>query len=326
LIQLADGDVIFISPRQNTVVVSGEAKIAKRFEFQSSGLTIAQLSQLVKPSSRATHIRITRNSGIIKNIDYYTLADANEVEIHNGDAVEFTADKKPGTISVRVEGEHLSPQEYVLPYGARIGELLQKIKFSERSDTASMQLYRESVKERQKIKLAASLKTLESSVLTARSSSSDESAIRKEEAARVLQWVERAKSIEPTGQVLIAQADNRDGLLLENGDIIKVPARDGLVLVAGEVLFPNSIAYDESLQLQDYVNLAGGYTQNADDSRILILHRDGNVEDGSASSELRAGDGIMVMPQVDAKLFQVSKEFIQILFQIGIAASVLLLL
>lgn len=326
LIQLADGDVIFISPRQNIVKVLGEAKTTKRFEFQGDSLTVAQLSSLAKPFSRTTHVRITRNSGVIKNIDYYALGDANEVVIHNGDTVEFTTDKKPGTISVRVEGEHSSAQEYVLPYGARIGELLQKVKFSERSDTASIQLYRESVRERQKIKLAASLKTLEASVLTARSGSSEESAIRKEEAARILQWVERAKTIEPTGQVLIAQADNRDGLLLENGDIIKIPARDGLVLVAGEVLFPNSIAYDEELSLEDYINLAGGYTQNADDSRILILHRDGNVEDGSANSELRAGDGIMVMPQVDAKLFQVSKEFIQILFQIGIAASVLLLL
>lgn len=31
--------------------------------------------------------------------------------------LQFTADKKPGTITVRVEGEHNSAQEYVLPYG-----------------------------------------------------------------------------------------------------------------------------------------------------------------------------------------------------------------
>lgn len=325
LIQLADGDVIFISPRQNTVKVSGEAKSTKRFEFQRNTLTIAELSRLAKPFASATHVRVARNLGTIKNVDYYALAQASDIKINNGDEVEFTSDKKPGTITVRIEGEHQSQQEYTLPYGTRIGELLRKIKFSERSDTASIQLFRRSVRERQKANLQASLKSLESSVLTARSNTSDESVIRKEEADRILQWVERAKTIEPTGQVLIAEAENRDDLLLENGDIIKVPARDGLVLVAGEVLFPSSIAYDSSLSIENYINLAGGYTQNAG-SKIVILHRDGNMDENTLNTELRAGDSIMVMPEVDTKSFQIAKELIQILFQVGIAAAVFLLL
>jgi protein involved in polysaccharide export with SLBB domain len=99
-----------------------------------------------------------------------------------------------------------------------------------------------------------------------------------------------------------------------------------LVLVGGEVLFPNSIAYDHSLSLENYINLAGGYTQNADNSRVVILHRDGSFEDGASNPELRAGDGIMVMPKVDVKSFQIGKEVLQILFQIAIAAGVFLLL
>jgi protein involved in polysaccharide export with SLBB domain len=326
LIQLADGDVIFTSPRQNTTLVSGLATNTKRFEFQSKTLTIAQLSRLAKPSTSATHVRIVRNLGVIKNIEYYPLAQANNVEINNGDEIEFTADKKPGTITVRIEGEHQSPQEYVLPYGAHMGDLLRQIKFSERSDTSSIQLYRQSMIERQKASLAISLKKLEANVLTARSDTSEEASLRKDEADLILQWIERAKTIEPKGQVLIAQAENRDDLLLENADVIKVPPRDGLVLVSGEVLFPNTIAYDHELSVEDYINLAGGYSQNADDSKIIILHRDGSFDDGSKISELRAGDGIMVMPKIDVKSFQIAKELLQILFQIGIAASVVLLL
>lgn len=326
LIQLADGDVIFIAPRQNTIKVSGLAESTKQFEFQGNTLTIAELSRLAKPFTYATHVRVVRNLGTIKNIDYYALAQANEIEINNGDEVEFTADKKPGTISVRVEGEHQSPQEYVLPHGARIGELLRQIKFSERSDTDSIQLFRQSVRERQKAKLEISLKSLESSVLTARSATSEEATLRKEEADLILQWVERAKKIEPNGQVLIAQVENRDDLLLENGDVIKIPIRDGLVLVSGEVLFPNAIAYDHALGLENYINLAGGYTQNADNSRIIVLHRDGDFDDGDSNPQLRAGDSIMVMPKVDVKSVEVGKEWLEIIFQIAVAASVFLLL
>jgi protein involved in polysaccharide export with SLBB domain len=323
LIQLADGDVIFISPRRNTTRVRGLTENAKRFEFEAPSLTVSQLSALAKPQAQATHVRVVRNTGTVRNVDYYLLAEAASVAISNGDEVEYTADKKPGTITVRVEGEHLSAQEYVLPYGARMGQLMQQIQFSERSDEQSVQLYRQSVRDRQKTMLQTSMKSLESTVLTARSSTSDEARLRKEEAELILQWVERAKKVEPSGQVLIAQASSRDQLLLENGDIIRVPSRDGLVLVSGEVLFPNAIAFDTALSLEEYINRAGGYTQNADNSRVVVSHRDGSYSAG-ASQSLRAGDEVLVLPRIDVKSRQIWKDMTQILFQIAVSAKVVL--
>lgn len=320
LTQLADGDVIFVPARANTVKASGFAENAKRFEFKSERLTLKELLDLAKPLANATHIRIIRNTGTTKNVEYYPLDNTSEVFITNGDEVEFTADKKPGTITVRVEGEHQSQQEYTLPYGARIGELLKQVQFTERSDRESVQLFRLSVKERQKKLLQSSLNSLESAALTARSGTNAEALIRKTEADLVLQWVERARKIEPAGQVLIAQANNRDTLLLENGDIIKIPARDGLVLVSGEVLFPNAIAYEKRFDLDDYIERAGGYTQNADNSRVLIVHRDGSFEQGDGT--LRAGDELLVLPKVDVKSRQIWTEMVQIIYQIAVSAKI----
>jgi protein involved in polysaccharide export with SLBB domain len=323
LVQLADGDVIFVPARQHTVKVAGLAENAKRFEFNSKALTVAELTALAKPKAQATHVRVVRNTGAVRNVEYFTLAEAGAVQVGDGDEVEFTADKKPGTITVRVEGEHMSAQEYVLPYGARVGELLKKIEFSERSDTPSIQLFRQSVRERQKAMLQAALNSLESTVLTTRSSSTDEARLRKDDADLVLQWVARARKIEPTGQVVISQAAQRDALLLENGDIIKVPSRDGLVLVSGEVLFPNAIAHDSKLALGDYIGKAGGFTQKADQSRIVIAHRDGSFVQ-TDSGELKPGDEVLVLPKVQVKSFQMWKDVTQIIFQIALSAGVVL--
>jgi protein involved in polysaccharide export with SLBB domain len=275
-----------------------------------------------------------RSAGTVVNVEYYPLEEAARVNLQNGDEMEFTADRRPGTITVRVEGEHQSGQEYVLPYGTRLGEVIRKIQFSERSDSDNVQLFRLSVKERQRAMLYAALKSLEATALTPRSGTTDEALLRKEEAALFLQWVERAKKIEPTGQVLIAQAPGRDELLLENGDILRVPARDGLVLVSGEVLFPNTIAFDSKLALEDYIRRAGGYTQNADSSRILIAHRDGSFAEadngsgffgrGNGDTAIRAGDEIMVLPKIQTKWRQIAKELAQIVFQIALAAKVVL--
>lgn len=329
LIQLSDGDVIFVAPRQNTVKVSGLAENAKRFEFNNVARSIATIAEVAKPLAQATHVRVVRNTGTVKNVEYYPLSMAALIDLQNGDEIEFTADKKPGTITVRVEGEHLSVQEYVLPYGSRMSALLNQIQFSERSDQTSLQLFRKSVYERQKEMLQTTLRKLETSVLTARSGTAEESQLRDAEAKLILQWIDRAKNIEPTGQVMITEADDIGDLLLENGDIIKVPALDNLVLVSGEVLFPNTIAMDSDKSVEDYINLAGGFSQDADTSRIIIAHRDGSFEDvdensGWFSSDiaLRPGDEILVLPKVDVKARQIFKEVTQMIYQIALAARV----
>jgi protein involved in polysaccharide export with SLBB domain len=330
-VQLADNDVIFVSPRQQTVKVNGLAENAKRFEFTDSSRTVADLIKIAKPKASATHVRVIRNNGLIKNTEYYPLADANTVTLQNGDDLEFTADKKPGTITVRVEGEHQSAQEYVLPYGTRMGDLLQKIKYTERSDQESLQLFRQSVKDRQRLMLQTSLKTLESTALTARSGTNDEAVLRKTESELILQWVERARKIEPNGQVVIAETQSRNNLLLENGDILRVPTKDGLVLVNGEVLFPNTIAFDKGFSIDDYVKRAGGYTQNADSARIVVAHRDGSFAEATGDKgffqlsnnvAIRAGDEILVLPKIDVKSRQIFKELTQIVYQIAVSARI----
>lgn len=323
-IQLSDGDVIFIAPRQNTVRVTGLAANAKRFEFAGADLSIDELARLAKPAASATHVRVIRNTGTVRNTDYYPLSAAREVRVANGDDVEFTADKKPGTITVRVEGEHQGQQEYVLPYGSRVGALLGQVRMTPLSDAASIQLYRVSVRERQRAMLQTSMRSLESAVLTARSGTSDEAVLRRQESELILQWVERAKKIEPSGQVQIASSAARDELLLENGDVIRIPTRDGLVLVSGEVLFPNAVAFDSALKVGDYIARAGGYTQNAENSKVVIAHRDGSFEEGTPNARLRAGDEVLVLPKVDVKSRQIFKDMTQIIYQIAVAAKVVL--
>ena len=328
LIQLSDGDVIFVPSRQNTVMVSGLVHSAKRFEFQTTQKPNVQtLAAQAKPQASATHVRITRNTGTVRNTEYYPLAKAADVSLNDGDELEFTADKLPGTITVRVEGEHTSPQEYVLPYGTPLGQVMKDIQLRPDAEPESLQLFRQSVKQRQKEMLATSLRSLEAALLTARSGSSDEARLRKDEADLTLQWIERAKNIEPLGQVQIAQTADLNQLLLENGDVLRIPRKDGLVLISGEVLFPNAVAFDKKLGLADYINRAGGYTQSADNSRVIVARRDGSFEQTNPNSfmsnlSVHAGDQVLVLPKVDEKGRQFWKDISQILFQVAVIAKV----
>jgi protein involved in polysaccharide export with SLBB domain len=260
-------------------------------------------------------------------VESYPIENALKVAVNNGDEVEFIADKKPGTITVRVEGEHSNPQEYVLPYGSRLSALLAKVEPGSDADTASIQFFRQSVKQRQKELLATSLSSLETTLLTARSGSSDEARLRKDEADLTLQWIERAKQVEPLGQVQIAQNANKGDMLLENGDILRIPRQDALVLVSGEVLFPNAVAYQAQLRLSDYIQRSGGFTQSADDSRVVIARRDGRFEQVDTdrwlpSGQVMPGDQVLVLPKVNEKNRQFWKDMTQIIYQIAVSAKV----
>lgn len=85
-------------------------------------------------------------------MDYYPINDQqlNSKMVSSGDTVEVIADKRYASIAVRVEGEHDSAQEYVLKYGARLGDILNGLKLTQDADLSAIQLYRESVKVRQK--------------------------------------------------------------------------------------------------------------------------------------------------------------------------------
>ncbi|ABF12588.1 polysaccharide export protein, polysialic acid transport protein kpsD precursor (plasmid) [Cupriavidus metallidurans CH34] len=318
---LTDGDVIFVGQRKNTVMVGGLAASARRFEFNGT-TTLAQIAAAARPDATSTNVRVTRGSGTVQHVEYYPLSKTPDVTLMNGDLVEFTADKRPGTITVRVEGEHLGPQEYVVPYGTKLGDLLGRVEMTSNSLPESTQLFRQSVKDRQAKMLDTSLTQLQNSVLTARSGTNEESQLRQREAALVLQWVDRARHIDPSGQAVIGHGEERSALLLENGDRLRIPTRNDLVLIGGEVLFPNSFVFKPGANVQRYIQQAGGYTQNADSSRVIIAHLDGTFVDARQDDTVMPGDQIMILPKVDFKTMQFAKDVFSILYQIAIAAKV----
>lgn len=70
-------------------------------------------------------------------------------------------------------------------------------------------------------------------------------------------------------------------LIIEDGDIIRVPRQLQTVKVTGEVLNPNSIVFLPSKSFKQYVNGAGGFTSSALKRGAYIKYANGSVEAGS---------------------------------------------
>jgi len=82
----------------------------------------------------------------------------------------------------------------------------------------------------------------------------------------------------------------------------------------------------------DYIKNSGGYTQNADASRVIVAHRDGSFDEASTgrgvfgfvASEptVRPGDHILVLPRIDVKSRQIFRDVVEALFRIAVIVGV----
>ncbi|MFX4228220.1 MAG: polysaccharide biosynthesis/export family protein [Porticoccaceae bacterium] len=332
-IQLHEGDVLVVGSRQSVVQFDGLVENPYQIEFRDSRIPLANALEIVDPLPQATHISIERNSGITREVEYMEigLALESEITLLAGDMVSLVADKTQSTIGIMVEGEHLGQAQYVLPYGSRLGDLIPLLKASELSDLDSIQLFRRSLATQQKRALEQSLRGLEAQVLSARNNTIQEAQLRTQEAELILQFVERARQIQPRGQVIIGNTNSAQDLVLENGDRLVIPATSNLISVSGEILFPNATVYGEDKSALDYINQAGGFTQRADDTRVIIRRPSGAVTElagrdlkRSGNKYIQSGDEILVMPAVDTKQMQYTTDIIQIIYQLALSAGVVL--
>ena len=340
-LQLHDGDVIFIAPKQGEITLEGKVGFQGQYELtqneRNDKNNLKPILDAVVTDEQATHVTIVEpdfdsktniNGNRQVNATQYNIRDAANIQVEPGALVKVTAQLRPNSISVDLVGEHNSAQEMVLPWGASLQDLLDKTKFSKLSNPGAVQLYRESVAKRQYEMLQASLSALEQSVLTKRSSTKEAAELRKAEADVILRWIEKARQVRPKGQVLLTKDSDLSQITLQQGDKVVIPAKRNLVIIHGEVMFPTAIAYNGDMSVEDFIDKAGGASQDIDEMNILVMKPNGSFitanDNLGRASVVGPGDEIFVLSKPDEKSMQFAKDITQIIFQIAMSAAVVL--
>lgn len=94
-------------------------------------------------------------------------------------------------------------------------------------------------------------------------------------------------------------------IVLQEGDSIYIPQLNNTVKISGEVLFPNTVAFEEGRSASYYINQAGGVNKNSKRSLAYIVYPNGQV------STLRKGKILpgceIVLPTKPEKKFDASR-------------------
>lgn len=320
--QFRDGDTLVVAEREASVIVTGDVERSYSYELSNNEMVGSSLIKLAHMKAGVSHVllRGDRDSGPLTG--YYSVQEFNTQLLQDGDEILLNVDKRYDTIVVEIEGSYYGPSRYSLPRDVMLQDFLDSIAVPQNiTDTNSISMRRESVAMRQKASLEESLKRLESTYLGASSSTPQEASIRVQEAELINKFIGRASKAEPNGRLVVATNDHIANIRLQDGDVITIPEKSDSLLISGEVLVPQSVVFDAGKSAEDYIDGAGGFSQHADESKILIVRQNGEVRNADDVA-LKAGDEILVLPEVPTKNLQLATSISQILYQIAVATKV----
>lgn len=110
----------------------------------------------------------------------------------------------------------------------------------------------------------------------------------------------------PPGRVVvnvreaIESPGRKDDIILEDRDEIMIPVMLDTISVTGAVIQPSSLVYIRSIKpktVKDYIEMAGGYSRDADTEAVYVVKANGMVVKGE-KADLDPGDMIIVPTKI----------------------------
>ena len=143
------------------------------------------------------------------------------------------------------------------------------------------------------------------------------------------------KALKATGRLVIdlkgILAGVNADIALEDGDSLRIPKFNGSVSIIGEVQRNVNYTYDSAKSLSDYIEMAGGYKDTADEKRVYVVKASGEITNPNKrsffrfnqSASLSPGDTIVVPIDTSErkKGLEVLADVSQIIYQLSLGAA-----
>ncbi len=287
-IQLKKDDQVTISSILNfrdrqTILINGEVRKPGEFSYKenmtlrdalllSGGFTDAASPQRIEIARRVKRVGVdTSDLQIAEVINVQSIESlavaGNETKLRPYDVIVVRKNPSYRTqVNVRVEGEVSYPGNYVLQSKTeRVSDLIKRAGGLTREAYAS----------------GVYLKRLNNNSVVSQLTRQKITKIQeqlKDTTGKVQEEV-----IRPFDQIAINLADvlstpgGVEDIVLEEGDVLTIPQRKSEVRISGEVLFPTQVVYEDGMDLEDYLDRAGGLTSLADKRKIYVLYPNGNA-------------------------------------------------
>ena len=88
-------------------------------------------------------------------------------------------------------------------------------------------------------------------------------------------------------------------VVLREGDVVEIPVRSNVVRIHGAVMYPTAVSYNPMMTGRDYIEAAGGYSQDARRSKAYVVSMGGRAKRLRAGTKVEPGSEIYVPEKSD---------------------------
>ena len=313
-IPLKENDVLFVPTKQDamvdrTITIHGEVhypgiykyadnETIEDFILQAGGLRESASMVKVDVARRVSDPKATVNDSIIARTYSFAIKDGFVVDGTPGFTLmpfdEVYVRKSPGYSAqqnIKVEGQAMFPGTYTLSMkNERLSDILKKAGgVTDLAYTPGARLERR-ISPDERLRMQTITNMLNSQ------SGNDSLDIKKLDLGNTYYvGIELDKAIaEPGGD-----AD----IVLREGDRLIIPEYNGTVKISGDVMYPNTVAYEKGKRASYYIDQAGGWGDRAKKSNTYIIYMNGTVAKVGHNAKIMPGCEIVVpsKPKKDAR-------------------------
>ncbi len=355
-------DLISILPMYDkvweVVNLSGDVRNPGDYEWKP-GIKLKDVilkGQLLQTTDmrRAEVIRLTKDymDREILAIDLTALMDSDESQnilLQPRDHIRvYTTFREVEKITIT--GEVVRPGEYEMYKGERLSDLLKRVGgFTKEAYPYGTVFKRMNIMDIELKNSQVFISKMQTQILqsaaqsAATAISSEEAGFAKATMTLNQGIIDNLKALQEQfeGRVAInitAEIDDWSGskndLLLQDQDSIYIPKRPQEVMVMGEVYGPGAQIFQPGVTVRDYIEYSGGYTNNADRSKVYVVQANGFAfgEDSPSvgnikNVKLNAGDSVFIPQKVERyAVLRFTKDIIDILFKTAVTLATITVL
>jgi protein involved in polysaccharide export with SLBB domain len=330
--RLRSGDVIFVRPKQNIVLIDGAVKRPAKYELKDDQnlFSVIRYANGIKQTADLENIFLERVlDGTLKSLPIVNESQFKNIQSVDGDMIYI---REYPFRSASISGAVYKPGQYTIAAGETLDDLINKAGgFTENADPFGA-VYENNEAKMINIKAKEVLYTEFLDNIIAMSQQN----IDNFDLTPIINLVKEIKDTKPNGRIVVDLiGDEEIGLLnIKDGDNLVVPEKNNNVYVYGEVSSEGGVLYSPNKGVDYFVSKSGGFKKFADNSSIYILHPNGETQRYKKSRNLFAnqpsgeikiypGSVIFVPRKLDnsATTRLAAQAYVSILGNIGIALA-----
>lgn len=303
---LMEGDVVIVPPRnidQGSVSVYGAVNQPGQYEYRDydSLWNLIRIASGLSQNANPTSVELTRfspdgNSSKSQFVDLSRIMGGldRDIPIENRDriVVKEKIDRRRD-FKVHVRGEVKYPGMYpISPDSTRLTEIIGRAGgFTEYAYLPAAEIER-----KQLTPSGADVNLTHEAMINLRMS--DQIITPEQKAYYDLEAQLRRGTVAADFERLFNQNDLSRDVYLQDGDIIYIPNSTKTVYVYGQVPKPGYVAYKEGADLRYYVQLAGGYGEEAESGKTRVIKGKTREWRDPSDTRIEPGDYVWVPKEI----------------------------